>query len=288
MKKLFAALLMGWGSLFADIDLRNPEEVIVAIVNTNHHIEPGMKVAKLYDLTPEFFNDLKEDVLKLISKNRPSDVGKKEHVTNWTKPWGYAIQYSLLNASGLFDDTSVDHNSSIFNKAFHHAEEYPFLNRFIEMFPHATNFRINVMGPQSGLSQHEECSCMGNHKGEPIIRARFHLPIRTNHDVNMFVDGDVFSFKEGSIYFFNNGGIHSTENNHFEEERVHLVWDMLLTQDTFNRMFARTKYPQDMLIPSQEWKLIPSFHRSIDPNYAANSNWYSLETERFTQLCDVQ
>lgn len=279
---------MGSGCLFANIDLQDTREVITAIANTNHHVEPGLKAAKLYDLDPDFFINLKKDVLRLISENQPSDVGEKGHVTNWTKPWGYAIQYSLLNSTGLFDDTSVDHDSSIFNKSFHYAEEYPYLNLFIEMFPHATNFRANLMGAESGLSQHEECSCMGNHKGEPMIRARFHIPIKTNDDVNMFVDGDVFSFKEGVIYFFNNGGIHSAENNHPTEERVHLVWDMLLTEDTFNRMFARTNYPSHLLTPSEECELVPSFHRAIDPNYAASDNWFSLEIARSIQLCDVQ
>lgn len=247
-----------------------------------------MKVAKLYDLKPEFFHNLQEDVRRLISKNQPSDVQKKKHVTNWTKPWGYAIQYSLLNTSGQFNDTSVDHDSSIFNKKFHHPQDYPYLNQFIKMFPHATNFRVNVMGSQSGLSQHEECSCMENQNGQPIIRARFHIPIKTNDKVHMFVDGDVFSFKEGSIYFFNNGGIHSSENNHPTDERIHLVWDMLLTQDTFARMFARTKYPKSSLIPSEKWELSPSFYRAIDSNYAANDNWNSLEIECSIQLCDVQ
>lgn len=287
MKFLLPALLSSV-FLLGNVDMQNASEVITAIANTNHHVEPGLKVAKLYKLESNFFQNLKDDVLRLVNENQPSYVQTKGHVTNWTKPWGDATQFSLLNTTGEFDDTSVDHNSSIFNKKFHHAQAYPFLHQLIEMFPHATNFRINVMGPQSGLSQHEECPCMGNNKGKPMIRARFHIPIETNEMVNMFADGEVFSFKEGTLYFFNNGAIHSAENNHPTDERIHLVWDMLLTEDTFNRTFSKQKYRKDRFVPLSEWKVTPSFKRAIDPSYAASATWYSLDVERSIQLCDVQ
>ena len=165
---------------------------------------------------------------------------------------------------------------------------YPYLAQFIRFFPHATNFRINVMGANSGLSQHEECSCMRNHQGVPMVRARFHLPIQTNPLVYLFVDQEVFSFKEGSIYFFNNGGIHSSENNDPEKSRIHLVWDMLLTEDTFNRMFARKTLPKKIFQPVEKWTVPVEFYRPLDPAYAGNHNGYSLEEARATRLCDLQ
>jgi len=48
--------------------------------------------------------------LKLFKVREPSSVGDYDHVTNWTQPFGQAVQFSLLNASGRFDDTSTDHN----------------------------------------------------------------------------------------------------------------------------------------------------------------------------------
>lgn len=42
------------------------------------------------------------------------------HITNWTSPFGDAVQYSLKNKSGDFNDTSIDHDLNLTDKKSHH------------------------------------------------------------------------------------------------------------------------------------------------------------------------
>jgi len=119
------------------------------------------------------------------------------------------------------------------------------------------------------------------------MRVRIHLPILTNSEVLMFLDGDLYHFEEGNIYFFHNGCIHSSENNHLYEDRIHLVWDMLLTEDTFQRIFLRN-HLSPLLIPTEEIALSPIDQRKIDGNYAKTPKILPIERARKIQFCKTQ
>ena len=216
--------------------MRTDEFKILAqeICKANFH-DRGLKCANLYTLETDFFAKLKEEVLQIPIKYKASDVTQQNHVTNWTKPEGVAVQFSLLNTSGDFHDTSTDHNFSVEGKKFHHASEFPTLARFINAFPHATNFRLNGLGTKSKLSPHEEHII---HEWNNIwyLRTRFHLAIQTNKSAEVLLDKDVYHFEPEKIYYFNNGCVHSATNRG-TDLRYHLVWDMLLTQETFDLMF---------------------------------------------------
>lgn len=199
------------------------------------------------------FDDLKHDCLQLVADNTPSNVTDKNHRTNWTNPYGEAKQWSLWNDSGLFDETkSINLNNKIERK-FHYAEKYPVLNKFINDWPDKINVRINLLGPDSGLNQHEE-QILHNHNDEIVIRIRFHLPLVTNENCYVFLDGEVYNYKEGNIYFFNNGCVHGAINES-KIDRYHLVWDCVLTKRTLSILEAGKLHTSSKTL-------------SIDPDYA--------------------
>ncbi len=215
------------------------------VLDANHH-KGGLKCRRLFRVEGEFFNRLRQEILALVEAQKPSRVAEKTHITNWTNPYGDALQYSLFNRSGSFNDTSADHDRSLEGKKFHHADTYPTIDEFIKAFPHAYNMRLNGMGPKGGLSPHEEHIVWPSpQQSSPrtfLMRGRFHLPIVTNDKVEMLLDEEIFHFEVGSIFFFNNGCIHSA-NNGGSEFRYHLVWDMFLTEQTLDLMFNETASP---------------------------------------------
>ena len=212
------------------------QQILDAIRNADYR-EPGLSCLRVLRLDPRFFTALRTELGQLARRHRPSVVTEKTHVTNWTRPYGEAYQFSLLNASGRFEDTSVDHKHSSFGKRFHHGEEYPTLARFIDFFPHCLNFRLNVLGPHSGLAPHEEHVTLRATSGLIGLRARFHLPVFTNSQAEILLNGEIHHFREGVVYFFNNGCVHAARNEG-SEPRTHLVWDMFLTREAFDTTFG--------------------------------------------------
>jgi Aspartyl/Asparaginyl beta-hydroxylase len=207
--------------------------------------QSGIRCLQLFQLDIQFFEKLREEVLELCYRNEPSDVTQRGHITKWAKPYGEALQFSLLNKSGFYNDTSTDHNQSCLGKRFHQRQKYPNLVRFIEFFPHCVNFRLNVMGAQSGLSPHKEHVTVRMRSGKVGIKARFHLPVITNSLAEVMLDGYIYHLRERIVYLFNNGCIHSAKNEG-SSARLHLVWDMLLTREALDLMFgdeAVTHFP---------------------------------------------
>lgn len=222
----------------AELLSREERHSLRGILDANYH-KGGLKCRHLFQVESGFFARLAEEAEALVRKYDPSRV-TAGHVTNWTKPFGTAIQFSLLNESGKFDDFSTDHNRVRAGKRFHYAESFPTMARFIDALPSAYNMRLNGMGKKSGLSPHEEHVVFRSADGSSAhLRARFHLPLRTSTKAEMLLDGDVYNFKAGSIYFFNNGCVHSATNTD-ETFRYHLVWDALLTKRAFDAMFVDT------------------------------------------------
>ncbi len=283
-KALFISLLVlqtVWG--FDD-----PKELIQKIVDANYQINPELTILKLFDVEPDFFEHISRDVLQLISANHPSYATDKNHNSNWSKPEGVISQYSLLNVSGRLDDYSTDHNLSTKNKRFAHGLRYPYLAKFIALFPDCTNFRINILHAKSRFTQHQEDICIPNQvSGKPALKLRFHLPIRTNEQASMLMEGNVYHFDPGTIYFFHNGCIHDGINMNEAEPRVHLLWDMLLTEDTFQRMFKRS-IPMPSLSQITDVFLEPIQCIGIDPNYKKTARRFPYEESSQITLCPRQ
>ena len=219
-------LIEGWLSM----------EILKQLIRANHQ-RSGLKTLKLYKVEPAFFAQLQREAQLLIESNQPSEVGYANHVTNWTRPYGNAVQFSLLNRSGNFDDTSADHSLDLRGKRFHHANKYPAIDEFIRQFPDAFNMRLNGIGPKAGLSKHKEHLYIKVDKESYMIRARFHLPVKTTSEAEMYLDGDFYHFDEGLIYLFNNGCVHAALNQG-DDFRYHFVWDVFLTERATEQMFG--------------------------------------------------
>ncbi|MFI6933864.1 aspartyl/asparaginyl beta-hydroxylase domain-containing protein [Streptomyces sp. NPDC050287] len=222
------------------------------ILDANFH-RGGLKCRRLFRVNPDFFSSVVEDAQRLVEQHLPSRVAEERHITNWTRPFGNAVQYSLLNRSGKFDDFSSDHFFTREGKRFHYAQGFPNLARFIEAFPYAYNMRLNGLGAKSGLSLHEEHVVFPTGDGRIQIRGRFHLPLVTSRRAEMALDGDIHHFEAGSVFFFNNGCIHSAMN-HGQDFRYHLIWDVAFTKEAYDGMFGHVPVPghSDLLEPVAE------------------------------------
>lgn len=264
----------------------NVEETLRGILAADRH-EGGIRCLRLFRLEETFFKALVEDVERVCRSNDPSNVTRPGHVTNWTRPFGDVLQYSLLNQSGRYDDFSSDHDLSCFGKRFHDAAGYPALARLIDSFPHTVNFRINVLGPGAGLSPHEEHVAMPMRSGKLGARVRFHLPIASTDGAELMLDGESYHLDKGTIYFINHGCVHSAVN-HAEQPRIHLVWDMLLTTEAFDLMFGSApamlpleRIPEHHAVPSPLRVERAGAHRRLPPRVM-------LDDESILELCEPQ
>lgn len=257
----------------------DPQQLLRDIVRACYH-KGGLRTARLFRVDPTFFSELRREILAFVEAHKPSDVRGAEHVTNWTKPFGTVYQFSLLNRSGRVDDTSADHDLSTQGKSFHHGADYPRLAAFVAAFPHAINMRLNAMGQKAGLSPHEEHPVRYVDRRSCWLTTRFHLPVMTNPAVEVLLDGDLCRMEEGSIFYFNNGCVHSAVNRG-GDMRYHLVWDMLLSRETYELMFSPAPVDVPFLVKTsgEDRRVVPHGHERIreyqiyGPNFERFKRW---------------
>lgn len=217
-----------------------PETLMRNIGDGQFHRPNTTTCMQLFTVDPYMLDALASEAEDLVRTNDPSKVDTETHVTNWTKPYGQALQFSLKNRSGRLDDFSGDHDNLTSGKRFHHAARYPHIADFVDNFPAATNFRLNVMGTQSGLSPHEEDVVFKN--GQQIVfKTRFHLPVVTNSQAHMLLEEKLYHFSAGCVFWFNNGCVHAARNLG-DTPRIHLVWDQWLTEATYHQMWAGSPF----------------------------------------------
>jgi hypothetical protein len=213
-----------------------PRALLDGIRDGNFHAG-GIRCLRLLRLDVDYFGRLRAEVAQLCHRERPSDVRASDHVTNWTRPKGEVLQFSLLNLSGRASDFSDDHDLSTFGKRFHHGDEYPSLATFIDTFPDITNFRVNVLGPGARLAAHEEHSIIRTQTGSIGACIRYHLPLVTNEGAELTLDDQVVHLEAGVVLVVNHGCVDAARNSGLER-RVHLVWDQLLTRQAFDAAFG--------------------------------------------------
>lgn len=218
-----------------------PRELLNGVRDGNFH-EGGLRCLRLLRVHDQVFEQLKAEIALLGDREKPSDVGSRDHVTNWTRPRGEVQQYSLLNASGRASDFSGDHDLSSFGKRLHVGDDYPMLKAFIRTFPDIINFRVNALGPGARLAAHEEHSIIRTERDTIGACLRYHLPIVTNQRAELTLDGEVFRLDEGIVYLVNHGCVHAVRNGG-HERRLHLVWDQLLTRNAYETVFGDGKDP---------------------------------------------
>lgn len=263
------------------------EKLLEGIRRGDQH-RGGIHCLALFMMPAAFTAALRGDVERLCRYQSGSDVTHTEHITHWTKPFGEVVQFSLFNSSGRYEDFSSDHNFSCFGKQFYGAQTYPVLAQFISTFPHLVNFRINLMKPGSGLSPHEEHVLFRTRSGSVGARLRFHLPIVTNSCAELILENRVYHLQEGKIYFVNHGCVHSAMNGG-DQHRIHLVWDMLLTEQTFGMMFGNEPptLPELIRIPEKNRELASLGNRHIGV-YQRLSPMLSREESIYLDFCEAQ
>lgn len=193
---------------------------------------------------------IEQEARRIITKSTMSLVEQKGHVTNWTKPYGYAVQYSLYNTSGDTSDFSTDHNLTQKSNEGN-ADKFfidPSLSNTFRLFrifkDNVINFRLNGMGRNSGLSPHKEYNIH-----ERRYRIRLHLPVITNDGAWMMLGGKKYRYRRGYIYFFNNGLVHAAGNDG-EDVRYHFVWDNWLDERFFENILDldNSKSPDPQIV----------------------------------------
>lgn len=193
----------------------------------------GIRCLRLLRLELSYFDSLRAEVVRLVGAETASVAGDLGHVTRWTRPRGVIRQFSLLNRSGRFEDFSTDHDLSCVGKRFDAAARFPSLARLVAGFPHAVNFRISAMAPGARLPPHEEHLLFRTRAGTVGMRLRCHLPILTETAAVLTLDGEVYHLEPGAIHLVNHGCVHAAANDG-AGERIHLIWDTLLTRETFD------------------------------------------------------
>jgi len=202
-------------------------------------------------LDPHWFSQIQKECASIIAAAESSDVTKKGHVTNWTRPSGQVRQFSLFNTSGNSADTQGDYgylgDATKKRLVF---PEHEGIARFAKLFiPALRNLRLNGMGTSAGLNAHEEISITPAPFGRSYI-VRFHLPVFTNPQAAIYLDDEQFHYDEGCLYFFNHGCVHAAAN-HGPEPRYHLVLDAFLDEGLYSRVFPGSKSPDPGFVKAQ-------------------------------------
>lgn len=205
----------------------------------------GIKTLRLGKLSDEWFRQIQSDCARIIETSGSSDVTEKTHVTNWTRPTGQVRQFSLFNETGNTADTKGDYGylGDVKRKRLVYPELQG-LRRFASLFqPALRNLRLNGMGLKSALNAHEEGSIHISGFRRNYI-CRFHLPVFSNKNAFVYLDGERHQYEEGFLYFFNHGCVHAASNEG-AELRYHLVLDCFLDRRLFDRVFpgSRSRFP---------------------------------------------
>jgi hypothetical protein len=249
----------------------NARELLRGIRDGDRHAG-GIRCRRLLRLGSEYAAEIRREVESLCGHAPSSQVADPAHATHWTRPVGEVRQWSLLNDSGRTDDFSCDHDLSCLGKRFHPAAEHPALARLIAAFPHAINFRINLLGAGSSLSPHEEHVAFRTRAGTVGARVRLHLPVATAPGAELTLDGLVYHLEPDVIHFVNHGCVHSARNG-ADRPRIHLVFDLLLTPQSFDLAFGSADPPglPALRVPDAEADPVPlraermGAHRCLPP-----------------------
>jgi hypothetical protein len=247
------------------------DEVLRGISAGNYH-RGGVRCLRLFDVTPAAVASLRDDVRLLRSRHRPSRADGEDHVTGWVGAQGRVEQYSLVTASGRYDDFSRDHDLSCFGKRFRAHAAHPGLGALLDSLPHLVNARIAVLSPGAELPPHEEHSVIRSRSGGIGVRARFHLPLVTNPDATLLLDGERFHLAAGGVFLVNHGCVHAARNTG-RAERIHLMWDQLLTSEALEIMFGAGPPPAGLTRTSPQERSVTPVGREV------TSSWRKLAGE---------
>lgn len=199
-------------------------EALKSYARLNWH-DDGLMLASIGEVPMAELSKLRGEAREIVARLPGSDVRNPEHVTYWTGPHGLIRQWSLVNRENRTDATASDYETG---KPFV-VPQAECLRMFAGEHEGLVNMRLNLMGPDSGLSLHREATAIMI-DGRPRLKVRFHLPLLTAGSPCRLGNG-LYEMKPGQVYLFNNGAAHSSWNaGSGAEARVHLVWDCLVTR----------------------------------------------------------
>src|SRR5260370_31918951 len=223
-------------------EIMSCEAVREAILSGKAH-SGGLKMQACLALEDRWFQRIQQDVRMLVADRQASDVGDKNHPTNWVRPYGKATQYNLYNGTGDTADIHSYHKGP--SGARFVEPRADALYDFVKCFEsRLLNLRLNGLMPGSGLNPHEE----GIVNGDKVV-CRFHLPLFTSEQCSMLLDEENFYFRPGIVYFFNKGCVHGARNES-TDVRYHLVWDMWLDQWIYDTIFNL----EDSAVPGEGFR----------------------------------
>lgn len=221
--------------------------ILGMIARGNYGHPDGLNALDLGTVSQPMMANLLAAAGMLIRGHTASRVEEGTHSTGWTLPSGDILQWSLFNAHGHTNLTVDDFEYGDLRAK--RVADLPGLRALAAELPGLVNLRMNLMGPDSSLSPHKERLERPMADGTVALRGRFHLPLRTTKKAFMLAAGDVMNFQAGHVYFFNNGSVHAAENG-AKTDRIHLVWDQLLTVAAMDTMFGGT--PPSWLTPDPQ------------------------------------
>jgi hypothetical protein len=117
------------------------------------------------------------------------------------------------------------------------------------------------------------------------VRARFHLPLVTSPGASLLLDGDLHHLEAGTVYLVNHGCVHAAENAG-AADRVHLVWDMLLTAPAAEVMFGTGPAPEGFTRPQA--RAVPARGRRTVTRWERIAPLVSEAEARHVGLLDPQ
>ena len=101
----------------------------------------------------------------------------------------------------------------------------PQISEVVHRFPFPTaSIRLSAMHPGGEIAPHK--GLLGFHTG----RVRLHLPLKTNPDAILYVDGQHFCWGVGELWYADFSKTHSVENRG-NETRIHAIVDAYVTPD---------------------------------------------------------
>jgi hypothetical protein len=185
------------------------------------------------------FSDLKSEIIDIMETKPYRDLRTRQSDPGTAAALDDVRHWSLFNRSGKTDDYSDDFNYETKDKKVHGG---PIIKSIFSSVPSLVNIRIAYMGPGAALDVHEEQLAFPRAGKKVALRCRFHIPIITDENAVMMLDGQQFHYEEGKLYAFNNGCIHDACNNG-NTGRTHLLFDILLTKDAAEFFFLDSVTP---------------------------------------------
>lgn len=198
-------------------------------------ISGEIKILELFTLEEGLSRRVRSEAMALVTQNvshglsegHPTFDYVKAQDPTWKPKAGSIHQFSLYNSRHDFFHFGDDHHW-IPHRWFH--RDLKAIPEFMTTYFAADlqNCRLQGIMSNSGLGLHRERIVAI--PGRPHdYKLRFHLPISTSPEVEFTMDGQAFQMELGRVYLFNQSCLHGVQNGSPAYMRVHLVWDLYLT-----------------------------------------------------------